>query len=83
MPLLPSALPPKGEARGCVANDFLNLIALPVGADRALAAGKTDEKTEKCAAPEGKRESLTNDKDFSLEMTIWGEETLRRVSVFT
>ena len=28
MPLLPSALPPKGEARGYIANDFLNLIAL-------------------------------------------------------
>ncbi len=28
MPLLPSALPPKGEARHYVANDFLNLIAL-------------------------------------------------------
>ena len=28
MPLLPSALPPKGEARRYVANDFLNLIAL-------------------------------------------------------
>ncbi len=27
MPLLPSALPPKGEARRYVANDFLNLIA--------------------------------------------------------
>ena len=43
MPLLPSALPPKGEARRYVANDFLNLIALPlrgrcpVGADRAQA----------------------------------------------
>ena len=32
MPLLPSALPPKGEARRYVANDFLNLIALPIGA---------------------------------------------------
>ena len=31
MPLLPSALPPKGEARRYVANDFLNLIALPQG----------------------------------------------------
>ena len=31
MPLLPSALPPKGEARRYVANDFLNLIALPNG----------------------------------------------------
>ena len=31
MPLLPSALPPKGEARHYVANDFLNLIALPYG----------------------------------------------------
>ena len=31
MPLLPSALPPKGEARRYVANDFLNLIALPIG----------------------------------------------------
>ena len=31
MPLLPSALPPKGEARRYVANDFLNLIALPDG----------------------------------------------------
>ena len=29
MPLLPSALPPKGEARRYVANDFLNLIAFP------------------------------------------------------
>ena len=27
MPLLPSALPPKGEARRYAANDFLNLIA--------------------------------------------------------
>ena len=31
MPLLPSALPPKGEARRYVANDFLNLRALPNG----------------------------------------------------
>ena len=31
MPLLPSALPPKGEARRYLANDFLNLIALPRG----------------------------------------------------
>ena len=30
MPLLPSALPPKGEARRYVANDFLNLTALPL-----------------------------------------------------
>ena len=30
MPLLPSALPPKGEARRYVTNDFLNLIALPM-----------------------------------------------------
>ena len=29
MPLLPSALPPKGEARRYLVNDFLNLIALP------------------------------------------------------
>ena len=28
--ILPSALPPKGEARRYVANDFLNLIALPL-----------------------------------------------------
>ena len=28
-PLLPSALPPEGEARRYVANDFLNLIPLP------------------------------------------------------
>ena len=28
---MPSALPPKGEARRYVANDFLNLIALPEG----------------------------------------------------
>ena len=31
MPLLPSALPPKGEARRYAANDFLNLIELPRG----------------------------------------------------
>ena len=29
MPLLPSALPPKGEASRYGANNFLNLIALP------------------------------------------------------
>ena len=29
MPLLPSALPPKGEASHYGANNFLNLIALP------------------------------------------------------
>ena len=31
MPLLPSALPPKGEARRYVANDFLNLMAFLIG----------------------------------------------------
>ena len=31
MPLLPSALPPKGEASHYGANDFLNLIAFPRG----------------------------------------------------
>ena len=30
MPLLPSALPPKGEASHYGANNFLNLIALPI-----------------------------------------------------
>ena len=50
MPLLPSALPPKGEARRYVANDFLNLIALPLrgrcpeGADRAVAVCKSKGK---------------------------------------
>ena len=36
MPLLPSALPPKGEARRYVANDFLNLIALLTGGKRKI-----------------------------------------------
>ena len=41
MPLLPSALPPKGEARRYVANDFLNLIAFPSrGRGTALAADR-------------------------------------------
>ena len=31
IPLFPSALPPKGEARRYVANDFLDLIAFPRG----------------------------------------------------
>ena len=41
MPLLPSALPPKGEASHYAANNFLNLTAFPSrgrcpeGADRA------------------------------------------------
>ena len=34
MPLLPSALPPKGEARRYIANNFLNLIALPFPSER-------------------------------------------------
>ena len=38
MPLLPSALPPKGEARRYVTNDFLNLTALPIG-EGALLCG--------------------------------------------
>ena len=33
MPLLPSALPPKGEASHYGANNFLNLIAFPRGED--------------------------------------------------
>ena len=37
MPLLPSALPPKGEARRYVANDFLNLVALPKGGKQVAA----------------------------------------------
>ena len=47
MPLLPSALPLKGEARRYVANDFLNLIDFlsrgrcPKGADRVTMAWKT------------------------------------------
>ena len=36
MPLLPSALPPKGEARRYVANDFLNLTALLCGRGLSL-----------------------------------------------
>ena len=59
--ILPSALPPKGEARRYVANDFLNLIAFPSrgrcpeGADRALAAGKRVGKAEKCVVYESNR----------------------------
>ena len=36
MPLLPSALPPKGEASRYGANIFLNLIALPVAGYETL-----------------------------------------------
>ena len=39
MHILPSALPPKGEARRYVANDFLNLIALPDGEGEEEEAG--------------------------------------------
>ena len=45
----------------------------PLWADRAPAAGKTDEESGEVAAHGGKREPLAaNDKDFSLtlEMTI-------------
>ena len=44
MPLLPSALPPKGEARRYVANDFLNLIALPDGEGKEEAASPQKRK---------------------------------------
>ena len=40
MPLLPSALPPKGEARHYVANDFLNLIAFPSRGRRSEGADR-------------------------------------------
>ncbi len=40
MPLLPSALPPKGEASRYGANNFLNLIALPLRG-KALSVGNT------------------------------------------
>ena len=36
MPLLPSALPPRGEASRYGANIFLNLIALPVAGYETL-----------------------------------------------
>ena len=44
MPLLPSALPPKGEARRYVANDFLNLIALPDGEGKEEAGSFLNHK---------------------------------------
>ena len=40
MPLLPSALPPKGEASRYGANIFLNLIALPVAEYETLFPGR-------------------------------------------
>ena len=36
MPLLPSALPPKGEASRYGANIFFNLITLPEGVDGGM-----------------------------------------------
>ena len=38
MPLLPSALPPKGEASRYGVNNFLNLIAFPDGEGKEEAA---------------------------------------------
>ena len=56
MPLLPSALPPKGEARRYVANDFLNLIALP-------ARGADDTKETLMSIPQGNFCGITADFD--------------------
>ena len=59
MPLLPSALPPKGEASRYVAIKFLNLIALPIGEDRlngtirhALSPREVLRKKDKSPNPE-------------------------------
>ena len=46
MPLLPSALPPKGEAGRYVANDFLNLIALPDGEGKEDAASPPKKESQ-------------------------------------
>ena len=56
MPLLPSALPPKGEARRYVANDFLNLITLPQwgrqsGGDFAAPKKEANPASLRSAAP--------------------------------
>ena len=59
MPLLPSALPPKGEASRYVAIKFLNLIALPIGKGRlngtirrALSPREVLRKKDKSPNPE-------------------------------
>ena len=50
MPLLPSALPPKGEASRYGANIFLNLIAFPDGEGKEEAAPPQKESQPRLAA---------------------------------
>ena len=61
MPLLPSALPPKGEARRYVANDFLNLIALPQG-ERLRNEDGAIPDTQPFPRGEGKEEAASPQK---------------------
>ena len=61
MPLLPSALPPKGEARRYVANDFLNLIALPQG-ERLRNEDGAIPDTQPFPPGEGKEEAASPQK---------------------
>ena len=61
MPLLPSALPPKGEARRYVANDFLNLIALPQGGRLRNEDGAIPD-TQPFPPGEGKEEAASPQK---------------------
>ena len=63
MPLLPSALPPKGEARRYVANDFLNLIALPMRGEGLGGA----------TLPEGKGLLCDDPKSTMIDLASFGQ----------
>ena len=68
MPLLPSALPPKGEARGYIANDFQNLIALLDGMSFAFY-----ERGARGDVPAGRKMIIMRRK-----VLLWGNtETLK------
>ena len=66
MPLLPSALPPKVEARRYVANDFLNLIALRQRGERIETWQARNGSDGSSARSSGRREEIGNERVLSI-----------------
>ena len=81
MPLLPSALPPKGEARRYVANDFLNLIAFPSRARLFILAAKPPSsfliRVELSSPIKGRHTPRANPKTYFYKENLFYDKSKR------